>query len=683
MDFSSSKWIWVSNETGDNTKKCDRVIFRRAFSLEKVPKSATVFACARDTFSIYVNGKPVALGIRGCAGYDVAKYLVKGDNVLGFECLYYGIEANNYCPPETSGFIAACPELQIYSDASFSACRPYSQDAGEPRPSGRFFGFDSYTDGSRGELGGVFSSEYGSTLFAPATEFEQGGEIEGSAPINCEYDGVIKVKKMSKTTEGVTNTYVCDAGGEKIFVPVLELSAMGTEKVEIRSNRYCTPDAWGKSGSCNGVRGIYVCRNGVQKYTSPFPLSGSELIIIAPATVNVKTVDLHVSSYPARRVLELSGNASVKKLIDKCDNTMRACMDGGILNNSDRDRGCDLFALSNFVRSAIFMYDDSVLPLIKHAIQVATENDGDMLVNNALSPLACENPVSSLMFCSRLGALASYYYRTADIELVKNLHGKIGGYLQLWEFEETRLVPRGKEFGADAGYNTDCELIETCLYYSAAKFLLETAADAGADDYVETLESRIKLIEENFCEQYYKGGYFSSGEVCDERANALAVLCGLAGENAKNAKDALRSCENASPAFEGFVIEALGAIGESEEAEKRMLSRFGEFTESESPALPEYFFYAGSACSSLSVSPVSAYVSGVMGLRYTGARKMELIASKREDEWRFEVPAGSGVVRASYKKDSLTVENSAGFDIAASCGNASATAGKGKTKLQV
>ncbi len=681
MDFSSSKWIWVSNEHGDNTKKCDRVIFRRTFSLEKVPKSATVFACARDTFSMYVNGKPVALGIRGCAGYDVAKHLAKGDNVLGFECLYYGNEANNYRPPATSGFIAACPELQIFSDASFSAYRPYSQDAGEPRPSGRFFGFDSYTDGGRGELGGVFSPEYGSTLFAPATELAAGGELPEAAPVNCEYEGIIKVKKMSKTTEGVTNTFVCDAGGEKIFYPVLELSAMGTEKVEIRSNRYGAPNSWGESGVLNGVRGIYVCRNGVQKYTSPLPLSGSELIIIAPATVTLKTVDLHVVSYPARRVLELSGNPSVKKLIDKCDNTMRACMDGGMLDNSDRDRGCNLFALSNFVRSALCMYDDSVLPLINHAIIKATENEGDVFLDNACSPFENENPVSSLLFCSRLGALAAYYDRTADVELIKRLHGKISGYLQLWEFEEARLVPRGEVLKTDAGYNVDEELIETCLYYSAAKLLSETAVEAGENDYGEALDGRIKLIEENFTQQYYKGGYFSSGQVCDERANALAVLCGLAGENAKNVKDALRSCRNASPAFEGFVLEALGLLGESEEAEKRMLSRYADFIDSDSPALPEYFFYAGSACSTLSVSPVSAYVSGVMGLRYTGAQKIEFAVPARADEWKIEIPAGDGVIKALCKKDAVTLENSAGFDIIAVRGKTSVTAGKGKTKL--
>ena len=75
MNFTASKWIWAEN----NTLHTDRVLLRRAFTLEKPPKSATVAFCARDTATFYVNGKPIALGIRGYAQYDIAKLLQKGE----------------------------------------------------------------------------------------------------------------------------------------------------------------------------------------------------------------------------------------------------------------------------------------------------------------------------------------------------------------------------------------------------------------------------------------------------------------------------------------------------------------------------------------------------------------------------------------------------------------------------
>ncbi|MDE6398986.1 MAG: hypothetical protein K2L51_06670, partial [Clostridiales bacterium] len=435
-DFSQCQWIWAEG----NDRECDRVLFRRTFSLDKTPKSAPVLFCARDTASLYVNGKPVALGIRGAAQYDVAKYLVKGENVLGFDCLYYGKAANGYTPPKASGLIVSSPALSLCSDAQFTAFRPHAEPDGGESPSGRFFGFDSFTDGSRGELGGVFCAEYGSTLFAAATEYGAGGEIEADAIGQAEYTGTVKVKKMQKTVEGVTVTYVCDLGEEKTFYPVVELVAMGTERVELKTDRYRTHGGWGTDDTFTGVRGVYVCRNGMQVYACPVPLHGSALVIVAPATVTVRTVDMHEVRYPVRRALSADGDDGVEKLLGKCDNTMRACMDGGMLDNSDRDRGCDLFALSIFTRAAMLMYDDSVLPLVRESLLGVAA--GGALVNNAGSPYAAEHPVASLLFCSKLGAVAAYYYRTGDASAIKALYFAASAYLQAWEVQEGRVTPR-------------------------------------------------------------------------------------------------------------------------------------------------------------------------------------------------------------------------------------------------
>lgn len=678
MDFSAGKWIWAD----DNTVKCDRVIFRRAFTLEKPPKNVRVGACARDEFSLFVNGKPIALGQSGCVEFDISKYLLKGENVIGFDCLYYGERANGYEPPQTSGLIVACPDLDIYSDSAFTVLRPFYKDDGEPKPSGRFRGFNSYTDGSRGELGGVFEAGFGSTLFAPASEYGVGEVIPENDVTNCVYDGVIKVKKMTKTTEGVTNTYVFDIGSERIFYPVIELTAMGTERVELKSDRYIVADSWGSSGAVTGVRGLYVCRNGTQEYVSPMPFRGSALVIVAPATVSVRTVDLRVMSYPARRVLDFDGDSLIKTLIDKCDNTMRACMDGGVLDNSDRDRGCDLLALSNFTRAALYAYDDSILPLVRDAIIKATAGEDAELKNNPLSPFACENVTSSLLFCSEFGAVASYYNRTADIEFVKSVYEKLCNYLLLWEFSDGKLVPRGEEKFADSGYNVDDELIETCLYYSAAEFLCKIASEAGIERYYDELSQRASAIEDNFESEYYKGGYYSSSSVCDERANAFVVLTGLSSVHAPKLRDALCSCNNASPAYEGFVIEALGRAGFASDAKDRLIRRYLGFIESESSVLPEYFFRLGSGCSTLSVSALSAAVEGVLGVHYVSAGRIEVKLPRLASEYRVELPAGNGTLKLALKKDFAVLDNSTGEEIAVSGGDAN-TAGKGKTKIQL
>lgn len=681
MDFSSSKWIWAK----DNTVKRDRVVFRRTFALDKLPKSAVVCVSARDTYSFYVNGRAAALGNFGAASFDIAKFLVKGENVLCFDCLYYGIAANGYEQPNvSSGLIVASPDLSIFSCKEFSAFRPYSQDDGEPKPSGRFYGFDSYTDGSRGELGGVFEPDFGSTLFEAAEEYGSGGELEPGNAFDCVYEGLTKVKRMQKTTDGETCVYTCDIGAEKIFYPVIELTAAGTERIDIKSNRYRAHGAWGDSSVYNGIRGVYICRNGAQRYDSPIAYRGSELIIKAPASVGIKTVDLRVVSYPVNTALEVTCDERIVTLIDKCDNTMRACIDGGILDNSDRDRGSELFALSNFARAAIYMYDDSVLPVLRSVIEKAASGEGVTLKNNTGSPFAEERPVSSLMFVSEFGALASYYKRSGDIGSVSALYGKLAKYLMMWNFAGTKLLPReSNSANVDAGFNVDGKLIETCLYYSAVKFLLSVSEAAANGEYANELNERAKTIAENFDANYYKAGYYSSGELCDERANALAVLTGLAVAHTESVAAVLTSCHNASPAFEGFVIEALGAVGNSAAAKSRLIRRYSDSALSSSPVLGEYFYHKGSACSTLAVSAVSAFVSGVMGIRYAAPQTLEFTVDKGASDCKIQLPAGKGSFKAVVRDDTLIAENSTGSEIQITHGGKTETAVKGKTKINL
>lgn len=677
MDFSLSKWIWAE----DNTLQNDRVLLRRNFSLEKTPKSAPVAFCVRDAASFFVNGKPVALGIRGYGLYDIAKFLQKGENVLGFDCLYYGTPAGDYTPPPASGIVVSCEELNLFSDESFVAYRPYTQDDGDPRPSGRYFGFNSYTDAGRGELGSVFAVEYGSTLFSPAHTYGAAGNIaEVSAPHRV-YDGTVKVKKMEKTADGATVTYVCDLGGEYTFYPVIELTAAGTERVEVKTNAFVTPDAWGSDRAVTGTRGVYICRNGAQQYACPIPLYGSALVITAPATVNIRTVDLRTTRYPVRRVLDIDGDKRMECLLGKCDNTMQACMDDGVLNNTDRDRGCDLFALSIFARSAVLTYNEEVLSLLLSALlDVAKRNEWK---NFAGSPFAVENPTANLLFCSRLGAPAAYYYRTGDAMPVKELFPAMCDYLLSYEVNGGRVASRrGDVPYADAGYNTDEELITTCLYYSAAMFLSETRVAAETFTFPNEITARAAAIEDGFAANYYKNGCFSSGSVCDERANALAVLTGLAGERAVLVKDALCSCANSSPAYEGFVIEALGAIGQNELALKRMTCRYLPWIEDEErTTLPEYFFRKGSACSSLSCAPVSAFASGVMGVRFAGVRKMEVTLPHGAEGLRAQFAGCDGPLRIAVKNGTVTVDNDTGTEIAVHDGSRTTVVRKGKMKF--
>ncbi|MBQ7500595.1 MAG: glycoside hydrolase, partial [Clostridia bacterium] len=55
VDFGRARWIW----TADNKKKNTKVVFRKAFELDKVPEKAAALISCETKYWLYVNGEEV------------------------------------------------------------------------------------------------------------------------------------------------------------------------------------------------------------------------------------------------------------------------------------------------------------------------------------------------------------------------------------------------------------------------------------------------------------------------------------------------------------------------------------------------------------------------------------------------------------------------------------------------
>lgn len=706
--FENAQWIWAE----DNTRRNDRVLFRKKIVLEKVPKTVPLRIGASDSYHLYVNGKPVVYdgglpreSAPGSGYYDevdIAKYLSKGENVLGFACWYRGRSGNGAKDAGAAGLLVESPIPGLLSDADFTVYRPVGYGTAEPpSPSGLYTGDDLLFDaGKDGDIAKVFDIGYGSTLFVPATTYGEypcapWGELYARSLPLYRFDAPTRIRRMDKRTEGTTDTYEAELGEAMLFAPILELTAMGTEKIELRTDRYLSAGEWDDAQTYRNQKVSYICKNGVQVFESALFLSGTRLIITAPATVKIQTVSYRRTHYGAEAVGKfMCEDERIDRLVEKCKNTLDVTLRDNFWDSPDRGRGTTLAQLSVAARAAMLIYDESLLPLVKKAILDCAEFSGDALQNNALSPRPEEVPAQALLAIGESGVLAAYYDRTGDEALMEQVHASCARYLTLWDLaDDGRLICReGDRRFYDGGSNIDGQLLETCLYYSACKFLLRTAFAAGDTDYTDTLTARVERIAETFEALYRKPEGYASGDWYDDRANAFAVLSGLAAPDAFPAlRRLLATVQTASAQTEGYVLEALIAVGGVSDARTRLLSRYTEIFDSDNPTMPEYFgvdteggAVHGALCHSGSVSPLTVLLQGFAGVTFAGGKRVTVTPRLSEfASVRYTVSAMGGPIRGWYRKDArcdVLIDNDSTAEVTVVFGGKKVAAGRGKSK---
>ena len=214
----------------------------------------------------------------------------------------------------------------------------------------------------------------------------------------------------------------------------------------------------------------------------------------------------------------------------------------------------------------------------------------------------------SLFVENEVGMLANYYAGTKDIEILRSAFEPVIAYLQLWEMGEDNLIRTrpGNWNWFDHNFNIDDKVLENCWYYSALKFALFMAAELGDRRFNQFLQDRKESIENNFERAFWNGAAYASGAVTDDRANAMAVLVGLADQRHTQAiRDVLVSVFNATTYMEGYVLEALCVLGYKQDAYRRMMSRYYPLIINENSTLWEDFFILGSRNHAWSGAPLT------------------------------------------------------------------------------
>ena len=687
--FENCKWIWAEDI---DSAADDIVIFRRPFKVEKPPKKAVARIAAENRYFLCVNGKEVVIdggmlrSSRMGKGYydevDLSSYIEKGDNVISAVVIYYGAE-NNKLSVGKAGFLFECSELSVCSDASFTVYRDRAYfahpDYAKPEATGINIKYDATLESM---LTGYRSPEFVSNLFVSAVELgEYGSEPWGEIvrrPVPL-FGGRL-VEKCRKTDKR-TNILIGDRYADEYTLtlpramnvyPRLSVTANSGDRIEVRSERYEVGVCYDEEGkSTSGFRFEYICKAESQTFEFPQTLYGEQLIFAITPGVKVQALGYRESLYGAEEDGELrTDDDFLGKLQEKCADTLLGCMRESFVDTPERGNYVLPVAASIGADCASYLFEDGGVALTeKFMADIAELAENDILYASVYGERR-ELPSQMLVALSEFGIAARYFAYVGMNEKLATFVLAGLKYLAKWEQgDDGFVVPRG-DGKCDNLFNCDDKLVLNMLYYSALNNIGRLMEATGDDTHSGFLDDRAQSLKAALDGCYDGMGYTSVEGFYDDRANAFAVLGGIADEaEFAGLTRILESVSSATPLYEGFVLEALCIMGRGDSALRRMKSRYHDMAENGTSTLSEDFAGRGAKSYLGSVMPLAVMYRYFAGVNFDeGLSKIVITPDLRAlgvVEFRITLAGGKLFGRFAKVKDrvDVVVDNNTGKDV--------------------
>ena len=618
-------WIWDA----DNTRPHDFMLFRTGVTLQEVPREAIAFIAAETKYWLTINGELAGFegglfreskpGTGWADRVDLAPFLQPGENTVEALVWYYGNGGRNNTRLPQAGFYFACEALRLFSGPAFQCLRhPAYYKTGAPHPA-YLYGGDN--------IGYDARIEVDNAAFVPATVFDAalfGGLYERPIPLLR-----IEKEQACEKIRCEGNTYHAALPHACAFVPIVSLDATGGEIIDVRTDRYVVNGGPGDHRSrYNSHRHEYICKPGHNEFHLPFYLYGEELIVTADTPINNMQLGFCETGYDC----DITGHFEcsdplLNSLVKKAARTLYVCMRDNFMDCPDRERGQWIGDVSVQVPQVMFLPDDRAKLLVKKTIHdFFGLRRGDVLLGNVPGECSGELPPQSLCAIGEWGLAAQYYKYTGDEEVLRLAFEPSVRYLMLWEWvnETGLLVPRsGNWRWFDHGFNADEPVMEHAWYYMALRFASHCAEILKDHRFDDFLAERSAAIKHTFHKTFWnERGYYSSGAVIDDRANALAALSGLAPQECyEGIRFVLQSVHNATPYMENFVLIALCEMGYFEDAYRRMMDRYYNMAVNENSTLWEDFATLGTRNHAWSGAPATIAFRYFLGLDTTDGGK--------------------------------------------------------------
>ena len=634
--LQEAKWIWTA-DTENNVW----VTLSKTFTLDTVPKEAVAEIAVENKYQLFVNGERAVYdgglkrGYNATEGYfdrvDLAPYLREGENEIFVKAWFWGVKEQSYSnvPLDAAGFLFAMDAggILIASDGSWMAARDlaYKDDSAEaysvPQPNYRLPEYNIY----------YVAADAVEPDFQPAQVRGSYGDAPRNA-LHCRPIPMIKAYGLTDFENTAEYEEYTTSAQEAItmktpynaqLAPYLEISSDKEAVITITTDNTEHLE--------NSVRVTYVADgSGRQSFEAPAWFSGQFITYDIPEGITIHRLAYRESGYDTAIDGSFSmGNDFYDTLWQMGARTQMLCIRDNYMDCPDRERAQWTGDAATQMRVMTYCLNTNTYTLYKKMMRqkinwVVSGGKGGL---NDLLPTVVPiyNEFYELPAQEMAGIISAwdYYLYTGDSELIAAVYPAFRNYLNLWKTSGSGLVKhktgQGLPDWQDTGTNrVDTKVQENALYYWALSSVRNMAALLGED--TAKIDERLAGIREGYQTLWVDGVGYTTSDTADDRANAFAVLSGLAPtEHYETIHKVLTTTQKSSIYSEAYVLQALCEMGYVSDALDRMQDRYGNMVqrnlETGMSTLWEYFEEGmGTFNHAWAASPVyilSAYVSGI------------------------------------------------------------------------
>ena len=575
-------------------------------------KAAEIEIAVDTKYNLFINEKLAVftggLYRESCnnAGYydsvDIKEYITNGKNEIRIIVWHYGNGGRNNVRISLAGLAYNVKidgkNIKKSGESTQSRSLENYREATEPKPS-YLYGGDNITFDARVHLQPYHDSKIvgyiGNSIW--------GRPVKNDLP-KFRFSEIKEYESVSK----IGDKYICKLPHACHCSPFFNIVSKENVKIDIRTDRYCVNGGPGDEINLyNSQRVEYIAKNGRQEFLALNWYLGEYIIYEFFGSAEVISLGFIESGYDCEILDNYKhSDPEINRLLDKCKRTLYVCMRENFMDCPDRERGQYAGDVSAQSKQVVYALGKSALKLLHKTIKdFINLRKGDVLVGNVPGENFSELPSQSLNAISEIGMIREYYGFTKDGGIIDLCFSPMKEYLSLWEFEDMLLPREGGWYWFDHLNNVDKTVLENAWYYSALKNLIYFAEQSGRDVPGFAAERKEK-IENYFDKEFLKENGYRSGEIIDDRANALAVLSGLCKpENYNNVRNVLTNVYESTPYMEYYVLKALCEMGYREDAKRRMLKRYKPLIENDNTTLWEDFSILGTKNHAWSGGPLS------------------------------------------------------------------------------
>lgn len=664
-----AKWIWDKENI---TKKNVWMCFSKTVNLAAVPDELFAHISADSKYWLYINGETavyegsVKRGPTKDSGYydsiDISPYLKEGENIFCALVWYWDNEKSfSYSGSGQGGFIfeAVNEDIVIISDNSWKVKRHDAYiDSSLYPPNYRLPEYSIYFDARR-DFGNWKIADYDTSSWDNATEYAVGGE---SAYGKLYPRGIPFIKdfglKFYENSHLYENYTVKKLFGEKITVdvpynaqltPYLKIIAPAGKKIRITT----------ENTLIGAVSTTYITKEGEQEFESPGWFNGEHITYKIPKGVTVLSLQYRETGYDT----EFSGNFTcddefLNSLWQKSLRTLYVTMRDNFMDCPDRERAQWWGDVTSEMIMTMYSLDCNSYLLYQKGVEAMLSHIDETKVLQTVVPINDEYFELPVQQLAGIVGFYTYFEYTGDAEFLENVYSASIDYLKLWDIGENNLVVHrsGSWDWPDWGSKADMTAIENAWVYYALSAVEKMAYVLEKDDDITFISERKATISNGYKALWTENG-FKSGSVKkpDDRANALAVLSGLATEEQYSAiKTVLTTIKNSSPYMEYYVLEALCKMGEYEDAKNRIKDRYFDMVTEDYSTLWEFWdAWRGTKNHAWSGGPLvimSKHFAGITPLT-SGYESVKIDPQySLSDRMTCTVPSVKGLITVNYKK---------------------------------